>query len=181
MDVPCVIRHCIRHEDTGSMIQEKQIETLSDRPAPIRTFRDEPEGFRWEDVPVKEYKPSGSSFKDVTRQVLFDRSSELTSQVRYFEIAPGGYSTLEKHVHVHAVLILRGQGHVLVGDTIHQVSVFDLVYVPPKTWHQFRADENEPLGFLCLVPCDRDKPIRPNQDEINTLRSLPDLDAFIRI
>ena len=56
---------------------------------------------RWESVPVLAYKEAGNSFKDVTRQVLFEGSEQLPCQLRCFEVAPGGYSTLEKHQHVH--------------------------------------------------------------------------------
>ena len=54
-------------------------------------------------------------FKAITRQVLFS-DPELAGELRYFEVAPGGFSTLERHEHMHAVLILRGRGHCLVGD-----------------------------------------------------------------
>ena len=66
-------------------------------------------------------------------------------------MAAGGYSTLERHEHMHAVMILRGHGQCLVGEEVRQVKPFDLVTIPSWTWHQFRATEGEPLGFLCMV------------------------------
>src|SRR5713226_8588559 len=107
--------------------------------------------FHWEGVDVLAYKQEDSAlFKDVTRQVLFENDS-LPAQLRYFEIAPGGHTTLERHNHVHAVMVIRGKGQVLVGDQAHDVAMHDLVNVPPMTWHQFHAACDEPLGFLCLV------------------------------
>ncbi len=138
-------------------------------------------GLRWEDVPLKQYKEEGTHFKSITRQVLFDESSGLTNEVRYFEIQPDGHSTLERHEHVHAVIILSGRGRVMVGSQIWNVAAMDLVHVPPQTWHQFRADDDAPLGFLCLVPCDRDRPVRPSEQEAATLKSDSVVGAFVRI
>ena len=146
----------------------------------VRPFREEAEGFRWTDVPVHAYKDTGTHFRGVTRQVLFGAADALDCQFRYFEVEPGGYTTLERHVHVHAVLILRGAGHVLIGEAVHALQPFDLVHIPSSTWHQFHAEADAPLGFLCLVPCDRDRPQHPTPQDLNTLRSIPLLDDFIR-
>ena len=151
-----------------------------DEHTPVRKFAAMAEGLRWDGVPLKAYKPEGNHFKDITRQVLFGEAEGLPTQLRYFEIAADGHSTLERHQHIHAVLILHGQGRVLVGEAVYAVSPFDLVHVPPMTWHQFRADADAPLGFLCLVPCDRDRPVRPTDAEAAALRTHPEVDAFIR-
>ena len=121
--------------------------------------------FHWEGVDVLKYKQEGSApFKDVTRQVLFE-SADLPAQLRYFEVAPGGYTTLERHNHVHAVMVIRGHGECLVGDKAYAIDTHDLVNVPPMTWHQFRAAPDAPLGFLCLVASDRDRPQLPSADD----------------
>ncbi len=121
--------------------------------------------FHWQDVDVLRYKEDGGApFKDVTRQVLFDGGG-LATQLRYFEVAPGGWTTLERHEHVHAVVVIRGRGQCLVGDTAYDIGLHDLVSVPPMTWHQFHAAPDAPLGFLCMVACDRDKPQLPSSDE----------------
>lgn len=129
--------------------------------------------FHWEDVEVLKYKQDGSApFKDVTRQVLFD-STDPPAQLRYFEVAPGGHTTLERHNHVHAVMVIRGRGQCLVGDRKHDIAEHDLVSVPPMTWHQFLATPGEPLGFLCLVAAERDRPQLPTPDEARKLGSDP--------
>jgi quercetin dioxygenase-like cupin family protein len=122
--------------------------------------------FRWQDVDVLAYKQDAKApFRDVTRQVLFE-GKELPAQLRYFEVAPGGYTTLERHEHVHAVMVIRGKGQCLVGDQAHEIAMHDLVNVPPMTWHQFHAAKDEPLGFLCLVASDRDRPQMPADHEV---------------
>jgi quercetin dioxygenase-like cupin family protein len=121
--------------------------------------------YRWEAVDVLAYKQDPTApFKDVTRQVLFE-PKDVPVQLRYFEVAPGGHTTLERHDHVHAVMVIRGKGECLVGDKAYDIAMHDLVNVPPMTWHQFHAAKDEPLGFLCLVAAERDRPQLPADDE----------------
>ena len=118
--------------------------------------------YHWQGVDVLAYKQEGSApFRDVTRQVLFGDAG-LPAQLRYFEVAPGGWTTLERHEHVHAVMVIRGKGQCLVGDKAYDIGEHDLVSVPPMAWHQFRAAGEEPLGFLCMVPAERDRPQLPD-------------------
>ena len=121
--------------------------------------------FHWEGVDVLKYKQDGSApFRDVTRQVLFE-GCDPPAQLRYFEVAPGGYTTLERHDHTHAVMVIRGSGQCLVGEKAYAIGTHDLVSVPPMTWHQFRAAPGESLGFLCLVASERDRPQLPAAGE----------------
>ena len=137
-------------------------------------------GFRWEEVDVLPYKEDGRAlFKAITRQVLFSDPAQQ-SELRYFEVAPGGFSTLERHEHMHAVLILRGRGHCLVGGEVKAVETRDLVTVPAMTWHQFRATRGEPLGFLCMVNAARDKPQLPSAEELAKLERDAEVAAFLR-
>ena len=136
--------------------------------------------FRWEGVDVLPYKEDGRAlFKGVTRQVLF-RDPEQQSELRYFEVAPGGFSTLERHEHTDSVLILRGRGRCLVARDVRALETNDLVAVPPMTWHQFRASEGEPLGFLCMVNAARDKPQLPSAEELAKLERDAEVAAFLR-
>ena len=146
----------------------------------MNTHRPHDGAFHWQDVDVLAYKHDGEApFRDVTRQVLFEHPA-LACQWRYFEVAPGGHTTLEKHEHVHAVMVLRGRGRALVGTAIHELASHDLVTVPPATWHQFRAGADEPLGFLCLVNAERDRPQLPGEADLAALRADPAIAAFIR-
>jgi len=134
-----------------------------DRDPPVRPHAGD---FRWDGVEVLQYKQDGSApFKDVTRQVLFEGAG-LPVQLRYFEVAPGGWTTLERHEHVHNVMVIRGKGRCLIGEATHALAQNDLVSVPPMTWHQFHAAADEPLGFLCLVSAERDRPQLPTDEEL---------------
>jgi mannose-6-phosphate isomerase-like protein (cupin superfamily) len=137
-------------------------------------------GYRWDGVDELPYKEDERAlFKSITRQVLFC-DPELHGELRYFEVAAGGFSTLERHQHMHAVLILRGSGHCLVGSEVRSLETRDLVTVPPLTWHQFRATKGEPLGFLCMVNARRDKPQLPDAEDLARLAADPVIADFLR-
>src|SRR5262249_20138029 len=126
-------------------------------PSRVMKFQD---SFRWQDVPEAEYKAPANHWCGITRMVLVgDRGERTGFQLRYFEIAPGGYSSLESHQHEHAVVVLRGHGEVRLGDDTHSLAYGDAVYVAPRETHQFRnASASEPFGFLCIVDAQRDVP-----------------------
>ena len=135
--------------------------------------------YRWDGVEMRPYKEDERAlYKAITRQVLFS-DPNMAGELRYFEVAPGGFSTLERHEHMHAVLILRGSGHCLVGDEVKSLGANDLVTVTPMTWHQFRATKGEPLGFLCMVNAERDKPQLPSAEDVARLRRNPAIAAFL--
>jgi len=142
----------------------------------LRAFRP---GFRWDGVAHLPYKDEGlAPFRAISRQVLFD-APDLACELRYFEMAPGGFSTLERHEHAHGVTILRGAGHCLIGQTVRAVRPHDLIGIPAWTWHQFRATGAEPLGFLCMVNRSRDRPQLPTEQELAALGATPAVAAFL--
>ena len=142
-------------------------------------FRPQTDEYRWDAVAHQPYKQDGSApFKDISRQVLF-HDAALECELRYFEMDAGGFSTLERHEHAHAVMILRGHGHCLVGEDVRPVKQFDLISIPAWKWHQFRATLSEPLGFLCMVNKVRDRPQLPSEEDLDTLRSIPAIADFM--
>jgi quercetin dioxygenase-like cupin family protein len=142
-------------------------------------FRPSKEGFRWDSVAHQPYKQDGTApFKDISRQVLFHEDN-LACELRYFEMDAGGYSTLERHEHAHAVMILRGHGECLLGNEVRAVKPLDLVTIPSWTWHQFRATDQEPLGFLCMVNVLRDRPQLPTEDELAAMKATSAVAEFL--
>jgi quercetin dioxygenase-like cupin family protein len=139
---------------------ERPTTTTSVTPRPrSRVLRFQP-GFRWHGVPSAEYKDAAEHWCGVNRMSLVGESGETTGfHLRYFEIAPGGFSSLEQHVHEHVVIVLRGQGQVRLGDTTQDLHFGDTVYVASNEPHQFRnPSPSEPFGFLCIVDAQRDRP-----------------------
>lgn len=143
------------------------------------TLRRRRENFAWDGVERLPYKETDAAiFKGISRQILFS-DARLAGELRYFEIEPGGYSTLERHEHLHGVMVIRGSGRCLLGDRIETIGPHDLVTIPSWTWHQFRAGADEPLGFLCLVDAQRDKPAQPTLEELARLKADPAIAAFL--
>ena len=148
--------------------------------APASTVRRHAaDGRGWNQVERRPYKEDERGlFRSVTRQVLFS-DPRLAGELRYFEVAAGGFTSLERHEHMHAVMVLSGRGHCLVGREVAAIEPSDLVTVPPWTWHQFRASRGGPLGFLCLVDAERDRPHLPTGPELAALRTDPAIAAFL--
>ena len=121
----------------------------------------------WEGVEPAPYKDEGEGpgcFLGATRHTLLGAAhdgpgSALDFEVRYFELARGGHSSLERHAHPHAVVVLKGRGTVRLGDVVEPVAPFDVVYVAPHETHRFRAHGAQALGFLCIVDRERDRPV----------------------
>ena len=74
----------------------------------------DPESFRWQGIEPRPYK-QGGGFEGITRYVIADQLPAAFA-LRYFELEPGGYSSLEKHRHVHLVIALRECHRQLVGN-----------------------------------------------------------------
>lgn len=135
-------------------------------------------GWSWEGVERRRYKEPDDSFRGVSRQeILGARAGEeaLGFVTRYFEVEPGGYTSLERHRHSHSVVVVRGRGEVLLGDRLEPIAPHDCVYVPPGVLHRFLAAADEPLGFLCVVDRERDRPQPPAPDELRRLAADPAL------
>jgi len=119
----------------------------------------------WPGVPVREYKDDPALYRGVVRRALAGAAAgdaELGFELRSFEIAAGGWTTLERHRHPHAVVVVTGRGEVRLGETTHELAPLDFVYVASEEAHQFRAAAGERLVFLCVVDRERDRP-RPER------------------
>ena len=155
--------------------------TVSERDLQPSLRVEQQEPFRWAGVPLVDYKEQDGTFRSVTRQTLTDAEHGQGVSLRYFEVGPGGHTTLEHHEHTHIVIPIRGSGSALVVDRVVPLALHDVVFVPAWGWHQFRASDDEALGFLCSVTTERDRPVKPDVDQLRALRSDPAVAAFLRL
>ncbi len=115
--------------------------------------------FSWGSVKREIYKKEKESWSSVTRNVLIGSSGESAKfHLRYFEISPNGYSSLEWHRHEHVVICIRGQGKILIGNKKYKIGYLDTIYISPDIVHQLTNPYEEPFGFFCIVNSKRDKP-----------------------
>lgn len=135
----------------------------SNAAAAIRSLLPVAEGFQWPDREDQRYKDSAAlPFRGVRRVELVGKQGEPCSfDLRYFELEPGGYTSLEKHVHTHVLIGARGRGVVVTGGERLALSPDDVAYVGPLQPHQLRNEGREPFGFYCIVDRERDRPMAP--------------------
>ena len=74
--------------------------------------------------------------------------------LRSLKVEAGGHSPKHAHDYEHEVVIMEGEGQVLLEGEYRPIKPGDIVYVPADQEHQFKAGENG-LHFLCLVPVTR--------------------------
>jgi quercetin dioxygenase-like cupin family protein len=115
----------------------------------IHHFRGKKGGWDWEDVPVQDYGPAQPEV--TVRRFISRQDSSNNMELRYFELAPGACSNFEQHNYEHAVLVLQGRGTVRLGEAVFPIRFGDAIFVEADEVHQFRAAEDEPLGFMCAV------------------------------
>lgn len=113
---------------------------------------------RWHGIKSIPYKDKKGKWRVIERFPLVF-SSSIKFEVRYFEIKPGGCSSLEYHNHSHVVISLKGKGRVRLGTKSYTLKYLDILYIAPDEIHQLSNPYKEPFGFLCIVDSERDKPI----------------------
>jgi len=137
----------------------------------------DPRRFRWLGIEARQYKSHpgearGMGWRGISRCVLTgDEAVPAGYELRYFELEPAGYSSLEKHRHVHFVVVLRGHGRALVGAQVIDLRPFDALQVPTLTPHRWLNESREPFGFLCPVDRERDRPQPIDDGEWDALRA----------
>ena len=121
------------------------------------------EAFEWLGRETRVYKDDDTlPFRGMKRVELVGRNGERTAfELRYFEVAPGGWSSLEKHLHAHAVIAARGRGVLVMGDERIELRQHDVAYIASMTVHQLRNESEQPFGFYCVVDRHRDRPMPP--------------------
>ncbi len=115
--------------------------------------------FSWQGIKKERYKREWGNWADIVRQTLIgDHGESARFHLRYFELAPGGFSSYEVHKHEHVVVGIRGSGLCVVKKKSIHINFLDTLYIAPNTPHQLRNPYTEPFGFFCIVNAKRDKP-----------------------
>lgn len=91
--------------------------------------------------------------KDVEMQVLIGEAEESpTCIMRRFKVSADGHSPQHSHDYEHIVFVVSGKGTLFASGEEHEIAAGISLLVKPNEIHQFRADRNEELQFLCIIP-----------------------------
>lgn len=117
----------------------------------IHKFRGRDDLFDWDGVSKEPY-PNERGRHVSKRDVIGTRDGAKNFSIRYFEIAPGGHTSLDEHAHDHGIIVVRGRGTILLGDTKHDIGYGDAIYISPYEKHKFENNSEDPLGIICVIP-----------------------------
>lgn len=132
----------------------------------------------WEGIEPAGYTPEAPGTGVARHTLVGTRKNDPSEpgprmELRYFEVQPGAASRLEKHEHEHYVIVRRGLGYAVIGDTATAIGPDDVIYVGPLELHQFVNRGSEPFGFYCFVDTCRDFSQAPTPDELARLEASP--------
>lgn len=118
--------------------------------------------FSWNGRPSQQYKPDQTlPFKGVSRTELIGKQGEECKfDLRYFELEPEGYTSWEKHIHIHVIIGVRGCGVLRFEDHSVSIKPNDIAYISPLKAHQLRNEMSGHFGFYCIVDRQRDRPMQ---------------------
>ena len=117
----------------------------------IHKFSGNQDQFQWEDVEGIPLDIEG--IQSAAKHILIgDKEGAPNSIMRYFSLAPGGHSKLERHSQEHEVLVIQGKGKVRIGNNDFTVNPFDAVFIEGNELHQFSNPFDHPFGFICVIP-----------------------------
>jgi mannose-6-phosphate isomerase-like protein (cupin superfamily) len=132
----------------------------------------------WEGVEPSGYAPNAPRTGIARHTIVGARKNDPSEpgpkmELRYFEVAPGAASRLEKHEHEHYVVVRTGLGYAVIGGDVTELRADDVVYVGPHELHQFVNRGDAPFGFYCFVESCRDFPQVPSVEELESLKASP--------
>lgn len=114
------------------------------------------QAFQWEGARSRQYQNDQVNQVSETWMIGKKEGAENFA-FRYYQVETGGYTRKEQHPYDHGMLILQGEGEVLLGSQSHDISRGDIIHIPPDALHQIINTGENPLGFLCVIPARREK------------------------
>ena len=102
---------------------------------------------------VKAMAPTESGAAGVKMRVMLGEPEGVPNFVlRHFRLEAGGRSPRHTHNWGHEVYILSGAGTVFGAGQEKSMAPGMAVYIPPNEEHQFKALDDKPLEFICIIP-----------------------------
>jgi quercetin dioxygenase-like cupin family protein len=96
---------------------------------------------------------TGDGIEGVVKRVLVSPEQGWHGWVmRLFDVEPGGHTPRHMHDWPHINFVASGTGTLLLDGVEHRLGPGSYAYVPSGHEHQFRAGDDLPLSFICIVP-----------------------------
>jgi len=112
---------------------------------------------KWDGMRSRIY-PTSTDYAEITENWLIGKAEGAQNfAVRYYQVGVGGFSRKEHHAYDHGILIMHGEGEVLIGTEKYPFSAGDVIYIPVDEEHQLINTGNAPMGFICIIPAKRKK------------------------
>jgi quercetin dioxygenase-like cupin family protein len=89
------------------------------------------------------------------KRLICNEAGAKKFTMRYFSIAQGGHTTLERHPGEHEVFVLRGEALLKGHDLERVVRPGDAVFIASNEVHQFVNTGNEIFEFLSISGADQ--------------------------
>jgi quercetin dioxygenase-like cupin family protein len=94
-----------------------------------------------------------NSIKTTIQWLITKEDGATNYTMRRFLLQPGGEIGLHGHPEEHEIYILEGKGQVFDEEgNITEITVGDVLYVPPNELHGYKTIGDEPLAFICVIP-----------------------------
>ncbi len=112
---------------------------------------------KWDEMRSRVY-PTSTDYAEITENWLIGKAEGAENfAVRYYLVEAGCFSRKEFHPYDHGIIILHGEGEVLIGAEKYPFSAGDVIYIPPDEEHQLINTGESPMGFICIIPAKRKK------------------------
>lgn len=109
---------------------------------------DRPVVRRPEEVPLREIEAGTAAAMHV---LVGPEDGAPNFALRRFVMGEGGGMPLHTNLVEHEQYVLAGSARVRIGDTTHDVTEGDVVYIPAGVPHSYDV-VRAPFEFLCIVP-----------------------------
>lgn len=106
--------------------------------------------FDYQDVKAEEVEEGSKNVK--VRWLITKDLGAKNFAMRWFEMAPNGFTPLHEHPWEHEVFVLKGKGIVKGSSGESEFKEGDVIFIPPNETHQFTNNSEENIEFLCLIP-----------------------------
>lgn len=106
---------------------------------------------------AKPIEVTGVGSKGVIKRVVAGPNMGTPSFVmRIFTIEKDGYTPHHAHPYEHGIVVLKGNGKVLLDDREYEIGSGSVITIPPNVPHQIVNGSDSELAIVCVVPAGAD-------------------------